>query len=364
MWYPFHNGSFFLSRVHRMTGGIALILLQQGIVVGAIYALLALAFVLVFSVSRVLFLPQGQFVVLGTMTLAQLQAATMPSTVWLLLVLAAAASIWDAVVAIRHRRVQNLSSVLLKTFAPPVIICLLAYWLAPLNVPLAVQVALTLALVVPLGPIIYRLAFQPIAEASILVLLIVAVAVDAALVTLCLFFFGAEGWRTAALASGRIAFGPLNLSAQQVLVVATSLVTMTLLSFFFAYTVRGKALRAAAINRVGAQLSGIGVDAAGRLAFGLAAFLGCVSGILIGPISTIFYDSGFLIGLKGFVAMIVGGVVSYPFAVAAALAVGVIETFASFWASAFRDAIICALLIPILLWQSWSVQASGREEEE
>jgi branched-chain amino acid transport system permease protein len=347
-----------------MTGGIALILLQQGIVVGAIYALLALAFVLVFSVSRVLFLPQGQFVVLGTMTLAQLQAATLPSTIWLLLALAVAATIWDAAVAIRRRRARGLPFVVLRNLALPIILGLLAFWLSPLKLPLPLQVALTLALVVPLGPMIYRLAFQPIAEASVLVLLIVAVAVDAALVTLSLFFFGAEGWRTATLAAGRVAFGPLNLSAQQVFVVATSLVTMVLLSLFFARTVRGKALRATAINRVGAQLSGIGVNAAGRLAFGLAAFLGCVSGILIGPISTIFYDSGFLIGLKGFIAMIIGGVVSYPLAVAAALAIGVIETFASFWASAFRDAIICVILIPILLWQSWSVRASGREEEE
>ncbi len=78
--------------------------------------------------------------------------------------------------------------------------------------------------------------------------------------------------------------------------------------------VYGKALRATAINRLGARLMGIPAEFAGKLSFFLCALIGAVSGILIAPITTIYYDTGFLIGLKGFVAAIIGGLASYPIA--------------------------------------------------
>ena len=66
---------------------IALILGQDGITNGAIYALLALALVLVFAVTRVIFIQQGEFVAYGALTLAMMQGGTVPATVWLLLVM-------------------------------------------------------------------------------------------------------------------------------------------------------------------------------------------------------------------------------------------------------------------------------------
>ena len=68
--------------------------------------------------------------------------------------------------------------------------------------------------------------------------------------------------------------------------------------------------------------------------------IGALSGLLIGPTTTVFYDSGFLIGLKGFVAAVIGGLSSYPGALVGALFVGVIESFGSFWASAFKEVIV------------------------
>jgi branched-chain amino acid transport system permease protein len=94
----------------------------------------------------------------------------------------------------------------------------------------------------------------------------------------------------------------------------------------------------------------------------LAGLIGAVSGVLVAPLTTIYYDSGFLIGLKGFVAAIVGGLASYPAAVLAALAVGVVESFSSFWASAFKEVIVFTLIIPVLLWRSWRHQAVEDEE--
>jgi branched-chain amino acid transport system permease protein len=130
---------------------------------------------------------------------------------------------------------------------------------------------------------------------------------------------------------------------------------------FFERTLYGKALRATAVNRLGARLMGISTQSAGRLSFGLAAFLGALSGLLIGPTTTIFYDSGFLIGLKGFVAGVIGGLASYPGALIGALSVGVIEAFGSFWASAFKEVIVFTIILPVLLWRSL---ASGHSDEE
>ncbi|MCP6341473.1 hypothetical protein NL462_27340, partial [Klebsiella pneumoniae] len=76
------------------------------------------------------------------------------------------------------------------------------------------------------------------------------------------------------------------------------------MALFFERTLLGKALRATAVNRTGARLMGISGDAAGALTFTLAAFIGALSGLLISPSTTIYYDTGFLIGLKGFVAAV------------------------------------------------------------
>ena len=72
--------------------------------------------------------------------------------------------------------------------------------------------------------------------------------------------------------------------------------------------------------------------------------------------TTIYYDSGFLIGLKGFVAAIVGGLASYVAAFGGALLVGVLESFASFWSSAFKEALVFGLIVPFMWWRSRGVR--------
>ncbi|MBV8157663.1 MAG: hypothetical protein JO278_08400, partial [Dyella sp.] len=90
--------------------------------------------------------------------------------------------------------------------------------------------------------------------------------------------------------------------------------------------------------------------------------MGALCGILIAPLTTIYYESGFLIGLKGFVGAIVGGLVSYPVAALGALLVGLLESYSSFWASAFKEVIVFTLIIPVLLWRS--LTSKHVEEEE
>lgn len=84
--------------------------------------------------------------------------------------------------------------------------------------------------------------------------------------------------------------------------------------------------------------------------------------MLLAPLISPAYFQGFLLALKGFVAGILGGLVSYPLAVLGALLVASIESWASYQASAFRDAIVFGLLLPILLWHSLRSHEIGEEE--
>lgn len=341
---------------------IALLLGQDGITNGAIYALLALALVLVFAVTRVIFIPQGEFVTLGALTLASFQAGKIPGTIWLLLGAGAAIAAIDCTISLRTGAIRRIPRILLWSLAYPCGTALLLFLVNPAELPMLAQVILSLMLIMPLGPMIYRLAFQPVAEASVLVLLIVSVAVHLVLVGLSLLFFGAEGSRTLAFSDATFEFGSILMSGQTVLVLASSALLIAALFWFFERTLYGKALRATAINRTGARLMGISTVMAGRLSFLLAAMIGALSGILIAPITTIYYDTGFLIGLKGFVGAIVGGLASYPVAAAGALLVGLLETYSSFWASAFKEVLVFTLIIPVLMWRSLTTHHVEQDE--
>ncbi len=223
------------------------------------------------------------------------------------------------------------------------------------------QATLSVAIVTCFGPLVYRLAYQSLADASSLVLLIVSVGVHFALTGLGLLFFGAEGFRNPPFWDARFQLGAVSLTGQALIVALASTALMVLLWLFFERTLYGKALRATAVNRLGARLMGISSQAAGQLTLAMAALIGALSGLLIGPSTTVFYDSGFLIGLKGFVAAVIGGLASYPGAALGALLVGVIEAFGSFWASAFKEVIVFTLILPVLLWRSLTSGHAGEE---
>ncbi|MCU0769518.1 MAG: branched-chain amino acid ABC transporter permease [Burkholderiaceae bacterium] len=345
-----------------MNFDIALLLAQDGITNGAIYALLALALVLAFAVTRVIFIPQGEFVAYGALTLVALQAGKLPGTIWLLLGAGALVGLVEAVTALRTRQWRVLGWVLAWNLAYPLALFALLRALPPTAWPMPLQILLALAIVVPLGPMVYRLAYQPLAEASVLILLIVSVAVHVVMVGLGLLMFGAEGSRTPPFSEGTVQMGALSASAQSLWVIGCSLGLIVLLYVLFERTIYGKALRATAVNRRGARLMGIPTEFAGKLSFFLCALIGAFSGILVAPITTIYYDTGFLMGLKGFVGAIIGGLVSYPVAAAGAVLVGLLESYSSFWASAYKEVIVFTLIIPVLLWRS--LRTHHVEEDE
>ena len=345
-----------------MDFSIASILLLDGVTNGAVYALLGLATVLVFTVTRVIFIPQGEFVAYGALTLAMLQTGKTPGTVWLLLILAGVASLMELIERWRHHgNVTRALLTALKTLVFPVLVSLIAMWAAPQKFPLWSQAVLSVAIVTAFGPLVYRVAYQSLESATPLVLLIVSVGVHFAMTGLGLLFFGAEGFRNPTFWDERFTLGPVALTGQTVIIFVTSLALIVMMWLYFERSLRGKALRATAVNRTGARLMGISSHTSGQLTFLMAALIGALSGLLIGPTTTVFYDSGFLIGLKGFVAAVVAGLSSYPGALVGALFVGVVEAFGAFWASAFKEVIVFTLILPVLLVRSLR---SGHSDEE
>jgi branched-chain amino acid transport system permease protein len=341
----------------HMDLSIFAILAQDGIASGAVYVLLALALVLVFSITRVILIPLGEFVAFGALSMAAIQAGKFPQSAMLLVVLGAAVFLQEAVAALHGpaRRAgagRSLAISAGKFLVLPILVAWFARSADGATLPMALQVLLTLAIVAPMGPMIYRLAFQPLAEASVLILLIVAVAVHLVMLGVALAMFGAEGSRTTPFSTATIEIGTLAISGQSIVIIGAALALIAALWLYFDRTLSGKALRATAINRRGARLVGIGTTQAGRLAFLLSSGIGTLCGILIAPLTTVYYDSGFLMALKGFVGAIIGGLASYPIAAAGALLVGLLEAYSSFYVSAFKEVIVFTLIIPVLLWRS------------
>ena len=192
-----------LAKVSIMDLQIALLLGQDGIVNGAIYGLLAVALVLVFSVTRVIFIPQGEFVSFGALTLAMMQTGRVPSTLWLLLAVAALVLVVDIIRSRTGREVSWPASLFWTVLAPGVAFAL-AYGVRPSSMLL--QAVTTLAIITPMGPLMYRLIYRPLANATVLSLLIVSVAMHGVLVGLGLVFFGAEGSRTPAFSDASFLF--------------------------------------------------------------------------------------------------------------------------------------------------------------
>jgi branched-chain amino acid transport system permease protein len=341
---------------------IMLFLVQDGITNGAIYALLGLALVLVFAVTRVILIPQGEFVTFGALTYATLSAGNIPGTAQLAVVMGVVAFGLDMFAGRRSLHLRLVARAFAINILLPVMIYALTSWLAGKNTPIAVNIALSLLIVAAIGLFLYRLVFQPLAHTSVLVLLIASVGAHLALQGLGLVFFGAEGQRGPAISDAAFMVGPLRFTGQSIAVYAITIAFIVGLWLFFGFTLYGKALRATAVNRLGARLVGIRTTLSGQIAFLLASVIGAISGILIVPITTLYYDTGFLIGLKGFIAAIIGGLVSYPLTAIAALVVGTVEAFSSFYASNFKEVIVFTLILPVLVLRS--LAAPEVEEEK
>ncbi|MES2534288.1 MAG: branched-chain amino acid ABC transporter permease [Pseudomonadota bacterium] len=348
-------------------------LLQDGLTSGLIYALLALSLILVFTVTRVLFIAQGELVAFAALTMAALEQGRVPGTVYVLFILGVCCFLLEGFAVLKTARrnshpvaatLRRIGARALQYLVVPGILAGVIIVTTPMHLSRIWTAALTIALVTMMGPMLYRLVFQRIADSSLLALLFVSVAVHYVLLGIGLSSFGAEGWRTQAFSKFQFAIGALSISGQTIIVWCVVFTLILLLWLFFQKSYPGRVLIATARNRKGAKLVGIRPELAGKLAFGFAAAIGALSGILISPTLTFYYDSGFLIVLKGLVAAVIGAMASYPLAMVGAMAVGTTESFAAYFASTFKEAIVFLLLVPFLLWMSLRTKRTFEADED
>ena len=327
----------------------ALFLLADGLTNGAVYALVGVSLVLVYTTTRVVNIAQGEYVTFGALTLASFIDGAVAPVVWVVAVGGAVCLALDVRQAVIDRR--SALRPVLQYAACAAALALLTV-AARASGSLLVQMLAALALVAAVGPIVYRLTVEPKPGSSVVVLVIIGVGVSMIMHPLALLLWGPDPRSVPAISDGRLPLGPIDIAHQSLFVMAVSVAAAAALFAFFRFTLLGKALRAASVNREGAQYCGIPVVLAGRLSFFLAAALSAASGLLLAPLVTAHYEMGFVIGLKGFVGAAMGNLVNYPLSVVGVVIVGVLESFASFLSSAYRDALVFALVIPIMLWRN------------
>jgi branched-chain amino acid transport system permease protein len=295
----------------------------DGIRGGSIYALIALGFVVIHSVTGIINFAQGEFVMLGAMLC----------------------------VTVYHSKLALLS---------------------PLSPPLKMMLAVILAVVgtTLIGGILERVAIYPARRAPIVALIIITIGATIAIRAMALIVWGTRpyfvpAFTTLEMEDVTLRFGKLIVKAQSFWIWGTVAVVLGILAFFFERTIMGKALRACAINRRAAQLMGINPSRMSLLAFSLAAALGAIGGMVMAPATRPMYDMGLMLGLKGFVAAIMGGLVSSPGAVVGGLVLGVAENIgAGVTTAGYKDIIVFVILILILLFRPRGFIGGGERAVE
>jgi branched-chain amino acid transport system permease protein len=327
-------------------------LLMDGLTNGMMYALLSLALILVFAVTRVILIPIGELMMFAPLSFAVLRNGEIPGTLWLSVVILLG---W----AFADRRSYRVA---IATVLGAAALVGLNMWAAA-GAPAAVAWFAAALTVLPVGPALYRLLFQQTATAGVLLNMILAIGIHFVLRGLGLLLFGPEQYRVPPILPGSLTFGAIPVANQALVLFAFGALLMVGFYFFTRRTLFGKALIACAVNRMGARLSGIDPATAGQVAFAVSTAVAIAAGMIIGPMTNVAYYMGFYLALKGFVAAIIGALASYPTAVAGALLVGLLESYSSFVASAFKEPVVFALILPVLLLLSVRTPTVGGEEE-
>jgi branched-chain amino acid transport system permease protein len=218
------------------------------------------------------------------------------------------------------------------------------------GLPLPVAMLVALLSVGLVAVVMQRLTIAPVKKMTTLTSIILTLGVSTALKALMLLIYGPEARGLPALPGSNFVVAGVSIRAQDLWILAITLVVAGAVVFFYDRTVLGKAMRACAEQPVAARLVGISPRKATTLAFLIAGLLGAVAGLLASPISLTQWDSGLTLGLKGFVAATLGGLVSIRAAVLGGLVLGVLEALvAGYIDSGYRDAVAFVLLIVVLV---------------
>jgi branched-chain amino acid transport system permease protein len=269
--------------------------LFSGITVGATYALAALGFTLIYNASNVINFAQGEFIMLGGM---------------------------------------------------------LAVYFTQAGLPL--PAALLLAILIPavVGVLVEKLAIEPVKGAETVTLIIITIGASLVIRGLIQVWLGKNTFSLPAFSGDEpIQILGATLLPQSLWVLGVTAIVVVALWYFFNRTLQGKAMLATSYNRLAAELVGINTSWVLFMSFAMSAALGALGGILVTPITLTSYDVGIMLGLKGFVAAVVGGLGNGLGAVLGGLLVGILEAMgAGYVSSSYKDAIPFVLILFILFF--------------
>ncbi|MBM3597311.1 MAG: branched-chain amino acid ABC transporter permease [Alphaproteobacteria bacterium] len=281
--------------------------LIAGINAGAIYALIALGFAIIYNASHVINFAQGEFVMLGGMM-----------TVFLL----------------------------------------------ALGMPLPIAVLLAIAATAVAGMVLEKLAIEPARGASVVTLIIITIGASILLRGLVQVAMGRNFHRVPPFTGDDpIPVLGAALLPQNLWVCGVTVLAVLALRWFFTRTMWGKAILATSHNRLAAELVGINVRLVMLVSFGLSGALGALAGVLIAPITLTHANVGIMLGLKGFCAAILGGLGNFPGAVAGGLVLGLAEAMAAgYLSSQYKDAVAFVLILAVLFFLPGGLMGRGSTE--
>ncbi|MGB6068706.1 MAG: branched-chain amino acid ABC transporter permease [Desulfomonilaceae bacterium] len=282
--------------------------LFSGLTAGSIYALIAVSLVIVYQTSLLICFAQGEFFVIGALTMISLVAK---------------------------------------------------------GLPMALAFILTVVLAAILGAAVERVLIRPIRNSGIGNLIVMTVAVSLTLRGSALVIWGKESKVLPPFTSGN----PLQvlgatLQPQVLWIICITLISLLLIWFFFEKTTTGIAMRACAENRLGASLMGIGTNRVTILSWAWGAGIGAIAGMAVSPILFMQYGSGATPMVKGFIAMSIGGLASITGAVIAGYLLGIMEAYTiGVISSQYSDPIVFTLLIVVLIWKPQGLFGTTRARE-
>lgn len=269
--------------------------LFAGLTVGAMYALAALGYALIYNASRIVNFAQGEFIVLGAMTAAILVEAGSP----LLLAVVAA--------------------VLISTLV---------------------------------GALLERIAIRPAGAAPLVTLLIITLGVGLVIKGAIQVVFGKGNHRLPSFSGDTpISLFGATLAPQTLWVAGATVVVVAALAWFFGRTLAGKGMLATSHDRLAARLVGVDTDRVLTGAFAFSGALGAIGGVITAPLVFTSYDAGLVLGIKGFAAAALGGVGSAPGAILGGLLLGTMEGLsAGYLSAAYKDAVAFVVLLLVLMF--------------
>ncbi len=269
--------------------------LFSGLTVGAMYALAALGYALIYNASHIVNFAQGEFIMLGAMVAAALSASGV-------------------------------------------------------DLPMAVFGAVFVTIVA--GVAMQRLAIRPASGAPLITLLIITLGVALVIRGAVQVLLG-KGNRGLPAFSGDQPLQILGatLSTQSLWVLAVTVLVVLALAWYFSRTLPGKAMLATSHNRLAADLVGVNTERVMLISFALSGALGAIGGVLTAPITFTSYDAGIVLGLKGFAAAALGGLGSGPGAIVGGLSLGIMEALtAGYLSSAYKDAVAYVLILLVFMY--------------